>query len=333
MVRLGRISAQKRLIAGLLAATLITGAIYMVKPAKADIHKMTGTLFFHRYSDYASWDATMWSLDLGSGSFIQINKNWTTVLSPINAHVSSDGQYLTFMGSAAGLPTIDGKPQYDWDVFISDWDGSQWSDPINLTGANGKRDEDPKFSPDGKTIVYKEDGVLATVASTGGAKTYLSIGEAESSMPYYRTNGIDILFERQGKIHLKTVMGDQLMESGIGGESSYYPIGVDSERFLFTRVQDSKHDGIRWGYYDGRPSKDLFFNNDTWDSSDSYPYQDAKDFIFLVSGDVNIPKGGYNLVIADLRQKKVINIDDLYGDINSHQQELGPAWSPFTYIK
>lgn len=73
--------------------------------------------------------------------------------------------------------------------------------------------------------------------------------------------------------------------------------------------------------------------NDTWDSSDSYPYQDAKDFIFLVSGDVNIPKGGYNLVIADLANKKVVNIDDLYGDINTHQAELGPAWTPYTYGK
>jgi hypothetical protein len=331
MVRIDQLSGKARLIAGLLAASLITGAIYMVKPASADIHNLSGTVFFHRYSDYTSWDATMWSLDLNSGDFNQINKNWTTVLSPINAHVSSDGQYLTFMGSAAGLPDIDGNPQYDWDVFIAHWEGSQWSDPINLTGANGKRDEDPKFSPDGKTIVYKEDGVLATVQSTGGAKTYLSVGLSESSMPYYRTNGIDILFERQGKIYLKTVTGDQLMDPGTGGESSYYPIGVDDHRFLFTRVQDSKHDGIRWGYYDGRPSTDFFFNNDIWDSSDSYPYKDAKDFIFLVSGDVNIPKGGYNLVIADLRAKKVVNIDDLYGDINSHEQELGPAWTPFVY--
>lgn len=333
MVRLGRISAQSRLLAGLLAVALITGSIYMVKPANADIHDLRGTLFFHRYSDYASWDATIWSLDLESGAFNQINKDWTTVLSPINAHVSNDGQYLTFMGSAAGLLNTDGEIQHDWDVFISHWDGSQWSDPINLTGANGKRDEDPKFSPDGKTIVYKEDGVLAIVSSTGGMKNYLSVGEAESSMPYYRTNGIDILFERQGKIYLMTATGDQLMDPGTGGESSYYPIGVDNERFLFSRVQDSKHDGIRWGYYDGRQSTDLFFNNETWDSSDSYPYQDARDFIFLVSGDVNIPKGGYNLVIADLKRKKVFNIDEIYGEINSHFEELGPAWTSFSYTK
>ena len=331
MARSARVSGLAGVLTALLAAALITGTIYMVKPAKVDIHDLNGTLIFHRYSDYASWDATMWSLDLKSGSFNQIDKNWTTVVSPINAHVSSDGQYLTLMGSAAGLPALNGEAHYDWDVFISHWEGTAWSDPTNLTGPNNKRDEDPKFSPDGKTIAYKEDGILATVASTGGTKTYLSIGKAHSSMPYYRTNGADLLFERQGKIMLKTSTGDKVMDPGVGGESSYYPIGVDNERFLFTRVQDSKHDGIRWGYYDGRPSTDLFFNNDTWDSSDSYPFQDAKDFIFLVSGDVNIPKGGYNLVIADLHAEKVVNIDDLYGDINSHQQELGPAWTPFTY--
>jgi hypothetical protein len=322
-----------RILTALIAGALVTGAIYMVKPAAADIHNLSGTLIYHRYSDYGAWDATMWSLDLQSGSLNQINKNWTTVLSPINAHVSSDGKYLTLMGSASGLPDSNGTPQHDWDVFVSHWDGSQWTDPINLTGPNGKRDEDPKFSPNGKTIVYKEDGVLVTVARTGGTKTYLSIGKPESSMPYYRANGKEILFERQGKIFLKGANSDQEMNPGLGGISSYYPIGIDSDRFLFTRVQDSQHDGIRWGYYDGRPSQDLFFNNDIWDSSDSFPYQDAKDFIFLVSGDVNIPKGGYNLVIADLHAKKVVNIDDLYGDINTHQQELGPVWTPFTYGK
>jgi hypothetical protein len=39
------------------------------------------------------------------------------------------------------------------------------------------------------------------------------------------------------------------------------------------------------------------------------------------------------VVIADLRAQKVINIDDLYGEINSGLQELGPAWTPFTYQK
>ena len=325
MVRTEGARAFYRLAAGIVAAALFTGSIYMVKPAKADIQSLSGTLFFHRYSEYGAWDAELMSLDLQTGKLIQVNKNWQSMISPINAHISNDGKYMTFMGTQAGLS------ENEWDVFVSHWDGTAWSDPKNLTGPNGKRDEDPKFSPKGKTIVYKENGVLATVERAGGEKTYLSLGQAESSMPYFHANGRDILFEREGKIFLQTASGDQEMDPGIAGVSSYYPIGVDEERFLFTRVQDSQHDGIRWGYYDGRPSTDLFFNNDLWDSSDSYPYQDAKDFIFLVSGDHNIYLGGYNLVIADLRAQKVVNIDDLYGEINSNLQELGPAWTPFTY--
>jgi hypothetical protein len=325
MARTERASALYRLAAGILAASFVTGAMYMVKPATSDINNLAGTLFFHRYSEYGAWDAELLSLDLQTGKLVQVNKNWQSMISPINAHLSNDGEYMTFMGTQSGLT------ENEWDVFVSQWDGSQWSDPINLTGPNGKRDEDPKFSPNGTTIVYKENGVLATVERTGGAKTYLSLGEAQSSMPYFHANGKDILFERQGKIFLQTTSGDKEMDAGIAGISSYYPIGVDNERFLFTRVQDSKHDGIRWGYYDGRPSEDLFFNNDYWDSSDSYPYQDAKEFIFLVSGDHKIYFGGYNLVIADLAAEKVVNIDDLYGEINSDLQELGPAWTPFTY--
>ena len=325
MARTERARALYRLVTGILAASLFTGAIYMVKAETSQIENLTGTLFFHRYTEYGAWDAELLSLDLQTGSLSQVNKEWKSMISPINAHIDIDGEYMTFMGTQSGLA------ENEWDVFVSHWNGSNWDEPVNLTGPNGKRDEDPKFSPNGKTIVYKENGVLATVERTGGAKTYLSLGEAQSSMPYYRTNGTDILFEREGKIFLKTKLGDREMDAGKAGISSYYPIGVDDERFLFTRVQDSKRDAIRWGYYDSRPSEDLFFNNDYWDSSDPYPYQDAKDFIFLVSGDHSIFLGGYNLVIAELRAQKVINIDDLYGEINSNLQELGPAWPPFTY--
>jgi hypothetical protein len=87
MARLERVSGPARVLTGLLAVALVIGTIYMVKPASGDIQKLSGTLIFHRYSDYASWDATMWSLDLKSGAFNQINENWTTVISPINAHV------------------------------------------------------------------------------------------------------------------------------------------------------------------------------------------------------------------------------------------------------
>ena len=149
-------------------------------------------------------------------------------------------------------------------------------------------------------------------------------------MPYFLPNGRDYLFERAGDIYLHTSSGERVMYSG-AGQKSYYPIAMTDKTFLYTRVQDSRHDAIMKGFYNGAPSQSYFFNNDQWDSSDPFPYKDGSRFIFLVSGDYQVPKGGYNLVIADLRRKMIVDIDSIYGDINSDLEELGPAWSPNTY--
>ena len=313
-------------IVALSTFAVFTILITFIQPSKLSL---SGTLIYHRYSDYQSWDATMWTIDLKSGIQRQVNKNWHTMISPINAHFSVDGQTITFMGSAAGLA------ENDWDVFTSHWDGSAWQEPINLTGPNGARDEDPKFSPVGSTIVYKEDGVLVTMNIDGSNKTYLTKGEPESSMPYFAPNGRDILFERQGDIYLLSKGKEIKMYAG-AGESSYYPIGLDEKKFLYTRVQSTRHDAIMKGFYDGSPSISYFFNSPDWDTSDSFPYQDGSRFIFYVTGDFLIPHGGYNLALADLKTHTRWDIDGWFkgrsgGDINTEFAELGPAWTPAVF--
>ena len=300
-------------------SALLFSWIHGSKPA------LSGTLIYHRYSSYQAWDATMWSIDLASGKSNQINKDWKSMISPINAHFSADGTTITFMGSAAGLA------ENDWDVFTSHWNGRQWQEPVNLTGPNGARDEDPKFSPDGKLIVYKEDGVLVTMNSDGGNKHYLTKGEPESSMPYFTKNGKDLIFERSGDIYLLSNGIETKMYAG-PGQSSYYPIALDENSFLYTRVQSSRHDSIMRGFYDGSPSTSYFFNSVDWDTSDSYPFQEGSRYIFYVTGDYLIPHGGYNLALADLKTKKRWDIDVWFkdkrsSDINSDFQELGPAWT------
>jgi len=290
--------------------------------------RLEGTLIYHRYTNYQSWDATLWMLDLPTGQLRQIGRDWRAVISPINAHFSADGQAITFMASAAGAA------EPEWDVFTSTWNGSKWQEPVNLTGPNGARDEDPKFSPDGGTIIYKQDGLLVTMKADGSNKNYLTKGEPESSMPYFAHNGRDILFERSGDIFLLRNGNEVKMYAG-AGQSSYYPIGLDNQSFLYTRVQSSNHDAIMRGFYDGSPSTSYFFNSTDWDTSDSYPYEDGSGYIFYVTGDFLIPHGGYNLAVADLKNGKRYDIDSIYAsrksDINSEYQELGPAWSPVRF--
>ena len=314
---------QRRVAVGAIGVVFVALSVLIIGE-RPHTPSLNGTLIYHRYTDYQSWDATMWMIDLPTGQLTQVGRDWTSMISPINAHFSADGQMITFMGSAAGLP------ENDWDVFTSTWDGNTWAEPKNLTGPNGARDEDPKFSPDGKTIIYKQDGVLVIMSADGSGKEYLTQGEPESSMPYFAVNGRDILFERSGDIYLLKNGIETKMFAG-DGESSYYPIGMDDKTYLYTRVQSTKHDAIMQGFYDGAASKSYFFNSIDWDTSDSYPYEDGSKYIFYVTGDYLIPHGGYNLAFADLANKKRYDIDEFYRkkrstDINSEFQELGPAW-------
>jgi len=313
----------RRVAAG--AAVLAISLSLFAGTVRSRAVHLDGTLIYHRYSSYQAWDATMWMIDLPTGDLTQVGGDWTGVVSPINAHFSADGQMITFMGSQAGLP------DNEWDVFVSHWNGTSWAEPINLTGPNGARDEDPKFSPTSSTIIYKQDGVLVTMNSDGSDKKYLTQGKSESSMPYFATNGKDYLFERSGDIYVSRGGIETKMYAG-DGQSSYYPIGMDATSFLYTRVQSARHDAIMKGFYSGKASERYFFNSTDWDTSDSYPYLDGSRYIFYVTGDYLIPHGGYNLAFADLKTKKRYDIDEYFRkkrttDINTDTQELGPAWS------
>jgi hypothetical protein len=308
-----------------LIAVIVAISSILITHARSSIPTLDGTLIYHRYSSYEAWDATLWMVDLPTGKQMQVGAQWKGMVSPINAHFSSDGLAITFMGSNSGLI------EKDWDVFVSRWNGEQWSEPTNLTGPNSARDEDPKFAPNGRTIIYKENGVLATVSINSGAKRYLTVGQPESSMPFYSPDGKTILFERNGQIFTLKDGATTVMRSG-AGRSSYYPIALDNQSFLYTRVQDNDHDAIYKGFFDRRPSIRYFFNSADWDSSDSYPLADGRRFIFYVSGNFLIPHGGYNLMVADLKAKKAYDLDELFKgvrsrDVNSDFEELGPAWT------
>ena len=153
-------------------------------------------------------------------------------------------------------------------------------------------------------------------------------------MPYYLPNGKDLLYESAGEIYLwSDFEGNSVSKVMYRGEGikSYYPIAIDDKSFLYTRVQSSRHDSIMQGFYSGKKSKKLFFNSNQWDTSDGYPYENSTRFIFYASGDFIVPKSGYNLMLADITKEKVYDFDKLFGEVNTDLEELGPAWTKFTY--
>lgn len=306
------------------AAQPATARLPQISPKMAALG-LTGKLFYHRYGEYGDWASKLFELDLATGRRVRIDKDWVSAKSPLNAHPNPAGTAITFMGTATGLE------ENEWDVFVSQWDGSAWSDPINLTGPNDKRDEDPKFSPNGTTITYKENGVLATVEIDGSNKQLLTTGKPESSMPFFTSDGLRLIFERAGSIWLRNQDGSENMLWKKGLTTAYYPINVNENKFLFTEVQTSRHDRLMFGFYNGAKPVPLFFGSNDCDNSDAYPYKQAKRFIFYVST-CPIPykalyRGGYNIMLADRKYKKVYSVDAFNTNVNSDLLELGPAWS------
>ena len=280
-------------------------------------------LVYHSYTEYGAWDGELYGIDLKSGRRSHLNSGWKSMISPINAHFNADATLMTFMGSDSSVA------EYEWDVFVSRWTGSTWGEPVNLTGPNGKRDEDPKFSPTQDLITYKENGVLAVIGADGKGQRLLTLGADESSMPYFTTDGKSLIFERGGEIWLHELStGSERVLWQRGPGHAYYPIGATAERFLFTEVQPTGHDRTVWGYYDGRKAQPLFNGSTECDNSDPYPYQAGNRYIFYVTGCAFIFKGGYNLAVLDLKTKQVYDVDDINPDANSSNQELGPAWTP-----
>src|SRR6478735_3224076 len=108
---------------------------------------ISGKLVYHSYSCYACTGTKMYIYNFNTNTLTWVSQNWN-IDYPMNAHFSPDGTKIVFMGQPAGSG--------DWDIYL--WTIGSSSAPTNLTAGNGLKDEDPKFSPNGYRIAFKQDG-------------------------------------------------------------------------------------------------------------------------------------------------------------------------------
>lgn len=294
-------------------------------PPDPSLPKLRGQLFWHSYTSYETGDGQLWQMDLASGRMAAISAGWP-VENAINPHVSPDGKSLVFMADQASDSDL------DWDVFLSRWTGTEWAEPTNLTGPNGKADEDPKFSPDGTHIVFKIDGAVTEMALDGTVTRRVSRADPEAGQPYYLPDGRSIMYsegsDSGARIVVRDPAGKRHVLADIPNTSDYYPIGADDTSFFFTNVQDvTKYDRIMRGFYDGSAPIPLFFDSNKADSSDPYPYEDGSRYLFYVSDDAKMSRGGYDLQVADLDSEKAYSLSRWNPLASTALEEVGIAWS------
>jgi Tol biopolymer transport system component len=228
------------------------------------------------------------------------------------------------------------KQNGKWDIYL--WPLGSSDKPANLTSGDDCRDEDPKFSPDGNSICFKQtppggNGNLKIMDLTGHVTNPVTNNIVESGMPYYSTDAKSLLYARgagnTSDIYMINVngSGQQALESE-SGLQEYYPIVRDSSSFLFARwySQSNNNDQVYMGYFSGAPATRLKFNEQN--SNDSDPFPCGANYIFM-SSTRSGTRGGYDLYVADLSTGNTWSLSYYHSSINSEDNELGACYSLF----
>lgn len=279
---------------------------------------LTGRMVYHSYTSYGDMDSKMFIYDFSSDRLTEISRGWTVVTHPMNGHFSPDGRYITFMGIGAGTGS--------WDIFLYDTQSS--AQPLNLTSDGFWRDEDPKFSFDGKRICFKRDNRLSEIdVMTGTIRVLQPAGGTPYSMPYYTVDGTKMLFGGGwgqdafiGLWDITTSTMTSLYDRP--GVVEYYPVTIDEVSFYYTaHISATNHyDQLYRGYFNGAPPTRLAFNSNDGDYSDACPVSGAW---LILSSTRPGSRGGYDLYIAHGTSGDIYPLSMYNDGINTTKNELG----------
>ncbi len=287
---------------------------------------MTGKIAFHNYTSYAVGDGQLNIYDFDNNSLTNISSSWSGIVNTINPHFSPDGRKLTFMGWNQGTT--------DWDIFIYDIESG--NTPVNLTHLRGNRDEDPKFAPDGKKIIYKE-----RYWDSGSFKyrfqemdlngnivnTITPPGNQEVSMPFYQPNNNKVFYAKGAgsSSAIYSIKPDGSSDLALHDSSSiqqYYPSTINDNKYIYTRWLNANRQ-IDQLYLDVDNETTKISFVDTFDYSDAFF---IKDNLVLFSSTRPGGKGGYDLYIGDIETGDVWSMEKYLPGINTSKEELGACY-------
>jgi|GEM_PF-565917 len=279
---------------------------------KADIPK--GWLLWHSYSTYNAMDSKLY-LRSPDGVTETISGDFVNAM---NGNFGTSPELFTFMA-------IDESAD-EWDIFVSDNGKIE-----NLTRNSGFRNEDPKWSPDGKSIVFKrghwdssaDDLVydLALIDVAARKVTMLTDDKTEEAMPCFSDDGKYVYYasytDRLGSIcRLDLSTGKSETVYNEKGVTAYYPV-FSGGQLYFTKWYSAGERCDQIIRISGDEITAMPFNRKSYDCSDACPIKDDS-MIFSSTMD-----GGYDLFFYD--GSNCYKLEQL----NTDKNELGADFFPY----
>ncbi len=267
-----------------------------------------GWLLWHSYSEYSASDSRLYCC-APDGEIKEIAGDF---IHAMNGSFGVTPDQIVFMAIDLAAD--------EWDIFLYE-NGSI----RNLTPNSGFRNEDPKWSSDGRKIVFKRGHWsheiqdfsydLALLDVQTGAVTLLTDDPAEEAMPCFDDSGGSIYYTKYengiGAIYQMALeTGQTKTIYAEPGVTAYYPI-VKRQSLYFTKWFSADNHCDQLMRYDGAECVRLPFNSAQYDCSDACPI-DASRMIYSATAN-----GDYDLYYFDGTQSTVLTAQ------SSAQNDLG----------
>jgi Tol biopolymer transport system component/subtilisin-like proprotein convertase family protein len=306
---------------------------------------ITGRIAYHSYTSYNSMDGILQICEMPEQNVYNIPEVLAQTNHQMNPHFSPDGSLLTFMAVPMDSPAVPGAFRSYLEVYIYDFTTGT---VLRLTD-NTIADEDPKFSPNGAEIVFKQNDNIYSMDIDGTNVQALTDTITEESGPYYSPNGNKIAY---------WIRNDESAEiwwmnsSGTGQEhlidhtgiQDMYPIFKNDDHLLYTRWRSmgNHDDDIYLREISTEIDTPATFNSSA-EEADAFPVIDN---LLILSSDREVT-GDYDLYIGDfatgqmwlLNSASIPVLDELGGCYTSVSTppstrtvtvESSPSGAPFT---
>jgi Tol biopolymer transport system component len=260
---------------------------------------LTGKLAYHSYVSYGDGTSQIFIYDFAARTLTQVSNITWGIQDPMNAVFSPDGKWLAFMGIKNNA----------WNVFF--WQVGTSNLPINLTNSTGQtRNEDPKFSADGKSLLFKQNGdvMQAALSYTSSGPVFTSVVNltrtapgVENSMPFATPDGTAVYYTTgtgSGMGLYKQTIGStaNVAFDAPAGLATYYPIVRADGTVFYARWLDatSQADQIYTKVNPSDVPNQLPLNDCNSNNSDPSPVN-GTNYVFFSS----TTAGGYQLYLGD----------------------------------
>ncbi|WNG23203.1 hypothetical protein F0U62_03490 [Cystobacter fuscus] len=326
-----------RLAAGAFVATLgmaAHAACVANPPTQSDSTfpaSLTGKLAYHSFVKYGDGTSQLFIYDFADRTLTQVSNSTWGIQDPMNAVFSPDGKWLAFMGIANGA----------WNVFF--WRVGSSELPVNLTNSTGQtRNEDPKFSADGKSLLFKQNGDImqATLSYTSSRPVLTSVvnltntaPDVESSMPFASPDGSAVYFvtgadSGMGLYKETIATRTKVAFDTPAGLAAYYPIVRADGTVFYARWKDAAHrDQLYTKVNPGDTPNQLSINDCNSNNSDPSPVN-GTNYVFFSS----TTAGRYQLYLGDTSTGQRWSLSQFGVNADSTRDKLGSNYHPGTAV-